>query len=65
MASVGPVVVTVDPRVQLVVTVGVPTIMLAEQSTTAAAGQVIVGAAFAIVKTCVQLAVRLQASVTV
>ena len=65
MASVGPVVVTVDPRVQLVVTVGVPTIMLAEQSTTADAGQVIVGAAFAIVKTCVQLAVRLQASVTV
>ena len=65
MASVGPMVETKAPREQLVVTVGVPAIMLAEQSTTAADGQVIVGAAFAIVMTCVQLAMRLQASVTV
>ena len=65
MANTAAETVTEEVSVQLEATTGVPATMLAEQSTTAAAGQVIVGAAFAIVKTCVQLAMRLQASVTV
>ena len=65
MANTAAVTVVVEVSVQLVATAGVPGTMLAEQSTTAAAGQVIVGAAFAIVKTCVQLAVLENSSVTV
>ena len=63
--NVGPTTLTLDAKVQLVVTDGVPTIISEEQTTVAFAGQVIVGAAFAIVKTCVQLADLLQASATV
>lgn len=41
--------VTAEPKVQLVLTVGVPVTMFEEQSAETLAGQVMVGAAFAIV----------------
>lgn len=65
VTRVGPAVAKDDPKVQLVVTTGVPAVIFAEQSADAAAGHVIVGAALAIVKTCVQLAVLPNSSVTV
>ena len=65
VAKVGPAVVSVCPKVQLVVTTGVPAVMLDTQSTSALLGQVIVGGSFAIVSVWVQLAALMQASVAV
>ena len=53
------------PKAQLALATATPAIISDEQLTSSLAGQVIVGAALAIVKICVQLAVRLQASVIV
>ena len=62
VAKVGPAVVSGDPNIQLVVTVGVPAVMLDAQSTSALLGQTIVGGSLAIVSVWVQLAALPQSS---